>query len=101
MTGKKGSGTGDKTDEVKLTITELPRAGSLKVPEYGRKFSEEASRNFYQKYRTYEEAVERSNKGRSLKSVMLTMQELVPTHIQRCVSAVSYTHLTLPTILLV
>ena len=44
MTGKKGSGTGDKTDEVKLTITELPRAGSLKVPEYDRKFSEEASR---------------------------------------------------------
>ena len=71
---------------MKLTITELPRAGSLKVPEYGRKFSEDASRNFYQKYRTYEEAVKRSNKGRSVKSVLLTMQELVPTLIQRCVS---------------
>ena len=40
----------------------------------------------YHKCRTYKKAVERSNKGRSVKSVLLMMQELVPTYIQRCVS---------------
>ena len=30
--------------------------------------------------------MERSDKGRSVNSVLLTIQELVPTHIQRCVS---------------
>lgn len=91
MTAKKGAGTsdkgtGEKGEEVKFEITELPRGGSLKAPEYGRLFSEQASRRFFQKYRSYEEALLRSNKGRTVKSVLLTMQELVPKHIQNCIA---------------
>lgn len=61
MTAMKPSGTSGKANMVKLKTTQLPRRGSRKVPEYARLFSEQASRGFHQKYRTYEAAVAESN----------------------------------------
>lgn len=63
MTAKEGTGTRDNAEEVKFEITELTRGRSLIVPEHV--FSEQLSRRFHQKYRTYEEAaaVVQSNRG--------------------------------------
>ena len=51
-----------------MQLTELVPGGSLKAPEYGRHFSEAASRKFFQKYAEYEEAVKLSNKGRTVQA---------------------------------
>lgn len=46
MTVKEVSDPSDKSDEVKLEVTEWPRRRSLNVPEYGCVFSEGVSRRF-------------------------------------------------------
>ena len=79
-------GGGDAGDAVKFKLTELVPGGSLKAPEYGRHFSEAASRKFFQKYAEYEEAVKLSNKGRTVQAALLTVTELVPKHIRACLS---------------
>ena len=79
-------GGGDAGDAVKFKLTELVPGGSLKAPEYGRHFSEAASRKFFQKYAEYEEAVKLSNKGRTVQAALLTVTELVPRHIRACLS---------------
>lgn len=49
-------------------------------------FSEQALRRFLQRYQEHEQAVLRRNKARNAKSALLTVEELLPRHVQDCLS---------------
>lgn len=90
MAARRGSGTNERFDGVKCGIIEVTPGGSLRVSEYGRMFCEQASRRFSLKYRDYEETVARGHKRRTVKSMLSTMQALVPKKIQNCVSVTTF-----------
>lgn len=82
MAARGRGGESDTADEVKFEFTELVPSGSLKAPEYGRHFSENASRRFVHQCMEYEEALQLSNMERTVQAALPTVTELVPKHIR-------------------
>ena len=63
--------------------TELVLGGSIAPPEYGRKFSREASRKFYQAYEEYVRAIQIGNRGQTVQRYLLTVNELLPRYVRK------------------
>ena len=52
-------------------------------PAYGDKYSEGASRTFYTKYMEYKKRVAHANAGGAIQREMVSMAELIPSHVQK------------------
>ena len=50
---------------------------------YGDKYSEGASRTFYTKYTEYKKRVTHANAERAIQREVVSMAELVPSHVQK------------------
>ena len=88
-------------------VTPVVLREDTRPPAHGDKYSEGASRTFYTKYKESKKRVAHANAGGAIQREVVSMAELIPSHVQkvfarvyhesRTVSPVSYTHLTLPT----
>ena len=52
-------------------------------PTYGDKYSESASRTFYTKYTEYKKRVAHANAGGAIPREVVSMAELIPSHVQK------------------
>ena len=52
-------------------------------PPYGDKYSEGASRTFYTKYTEYKKRVAHANAGGAIQREVVSMAELIPSHVQK------------------
>ena len=51
-------------------------------PAYGDKYSEGASRTFYSRYREYKKRVAHANAGGAIQREVVSMTELIPSHVK-------------------
>ena len=97
--------TGTRSDVTPVVLREDTRP-----PAYEDKYFEGASRTFYMKYTEYKKRVAHANAVGAIQREVVSIAD-IPSHVQRVfarvyhesrtITPVSYTHLTLPTILLV
>ena len=52
-------------------------------PAYGDKYSEDPSKTFYTKYKEYKKRVPHANAGGSIQREVVSMAELIPSHVQK------------------
>ena len=52
-------------------------------PAYGDKYFEGASRTFYSRYREYKKRVEHANAGGAIQREVVSMTELIPSHVKK------------------
>ena len=57
-------------------------------PAYGDKYPEGASRTFYTKYTEYKNRVAHANAGGAIQREVVSMAELIPSHVQSVCSRV-------------
>ena len=64
-------------------MTPIVLREELRSPNYGTLYSEQASCSFYTKYLEYKRRVELANLGGVVMYPVVSMAQLVPTHLQR------------------
>ena len=64
-------------------MTPIVLREELRPPSYGTLYSEQASRSFYTKYSNYKRRVELANMGGAVMYPVVSMAQLVPTHLHR------------------
>ena len=71
-------------------------------PAYGDKYSEVASRTFYSRYMEYKKRVAHANAGGAIQREVVSMAELIPSHVQKVFARVYHATRTItPTQLVV
>ena len=69
--------------EIKRDSRGLAGGHATRPPAYGDKYSEGASRTFYTKYTEYKTRVAHANAGGAIQREVVSMAELVPSHVQK------------------
>ena len=64
-------------------MTPIVLREELRPPNYGTLYSKQASRSFYTKYLEYKRRVELANMGGAVMYPVVSMAQLVPTHLHR------------------
>ena len=64
-------------------VTPVVLREDTRPPAYGDKYSESASRTFYTKYAEYKKRVAHANAGGAIQREVVSMVELIPSHVQR------------------
>ena len=64
-------------------VTPVVLREGTRPPAYGNKYSEGASRTFYTKYTEYKRRVAHANAGGAIQREMVSMAELIPSHVQK------------------
>ena len=64
-------------------VTPVVLREDMRPPAYGDKYSEDASRTFYTKYTEYKKCVAHANAGGAIQREVVSMAELIPTHVQK------------------
>ena len=64
-------------------VTPVVLRENTRPPAYGDKYSEGASRTFYTKDTEYKKRVAHANAGGAIQRVVLSIPELIPSHVQR------------------
>ena len=59
-------------------------------PAYGDKYFEGASRTFYMKYTEYKKRVAHDNAGGAIQREMVSIAELIPSHVQKVFARVRH-----------
>ena len=59
-----------------------------RLPAYGDKYSEGASRTFYTKCTEYKKRVAHANTGGAIQREVVSMAELIPSHVQKMFACV-------------
>ena len=83
-------------------VTPVVLREDTRPPAYGDKYSEGASRTFYTKYTEYKKRVAHGNAGGAIQREVMSMAELIPSHVQKVFSRVYHESRTItPTQLVV
>ena len=64
-------------------VTPVVLREDTRPPAYGDKYSEGASRTFYTKYTEYKKRVAHANAGSAIQHEVVSMAELIPSHVQK------------------
>ena len=64
-------------------VTPVDLREDTRPPAYGDKYSEGASRTFYTKYTEYTKRVAHANAGGAIQREVVSMAELIPSHVQK------------------
>ena len=64
-------------------VTPVVLREDTRPPVYGDKYSEGASRTFYTKYTEYKKRVAHANAGGAIQREVVSMAELIPSHVQK------------------
>ena len=64
-------------------VTPVVLREGTRPPAYGDKYSEGASRTFYTKYTEYKNRVAHANAGGAIQREVVSMAELIPSHVQK------------------
>ena len=65
------------------SVTPVVLREELRPPQYGDEYSESASRSFYIRYEEYKKRVEHANSGGAVRHQVVSISQLVPTHVQQ------------------
>ena len=83
-------------------VTPVVLREDTRPPAYGDKYSEGASRTFYTKYTEYKKRVAHANAGGAIQREVVSMAELIPSHVQKVFARVYHESRTItPTQLVV
>ena len=63
-------------------VTPVVLREDTRPPAYGDKYSEGASRTFYTTYTEYKKRVTHANAGGAIQREVVSMAELIPSHVQ-------------------
>ena len=63
-------------------VTPVVLREDTRPPAHGDKYSEGASRTFYTKYTDYKKRVAHANAGGAIQREVVSMAELIPSHVQ-------------------
>ena len=63
-------------------VTPVVLREDTRPPAYGDKYFEGASRTFYSRYREYKKRVAHANAGGAIQREVVSMAELIPSHVQ-------------------
>ena len=64
-------------------VTPVVLREDTRPPAYGDKYSEGASRTFYSRYMEYKKRVAHANAGGAIQREVVSMAELIPSHVQK------------------
>ena len=83
-------------------VTPVVLREDTRPPAYGDRYSEGASRTFYSRYPQYKKGVAHANAGGAIQREVVSMVELIPSHVRKVFARVYHESRTItPTQLLV
>ena len=76
------------TTGTRSNVTPVVLLEDTRPPAYGDKYSEGASRTFYTKYTEYKKRVAHANTGGAIQREVVSIAELIPSHVQNAFARV-------------
>ena len=80
----------------RLNVTPVVFREDTRPPAYGDRYSEGASRTFYTKYTEHKKRVAHANAGGAIQREVVSMAELIPSHVQKVLLACTMNRAPLP-----
>ena len=81
-------------------VTPVVLREDTRPPAYGDKYSEGASRTFYSRYREYKKRVAHANAGGAIQREVVSIAELIPSHLQKVFARVYHKSRTITGVLM-